>query len=95
MNITITGYAVADLLATANRWREDRGFVGKLGFVVIWHGAVCGWTAGLKAVDPSAWRPGCILVPEDEGSFYRLAGGGAQQGAERLERVEVIGGIIQ
>lgn len=48
----------------AREWRENQGYVGKGGVIIIFQDNVQGWVNELS--DPQSWIPGCIAV-DDEG----------------------------
>jgi hypothetical protein len=67
-----------DPVAEAISWREEHGYVGRGGVVVIFEGAVNGWVDRLR--NPDHWRPGCIAVDE-QGRTWSTTGGTEQGGA--------------
>lgn len=61
-----------DELDTAKQWREQHGYVGRGGVVVLYQGEVQSWVNKLR--NPEHWRPGCIAVDEEGRSWITLAG---------------------
>lgn len=68
----------------AKRWRDEYGYKGKGGVVVIHQGTANGWVNGLR--DPQHWQPGCVAVAED-GTCHQAVGGTAYDGAARWQQV--------
>lgn len=66
----------------AQKWREQRGYTGKGGVIVICDGVVNSWVNELR--DPNHWVPGCIAVDES-GNQWISVGGNRESGAERWE----------
>ena len=64
----------------AQEWREEYGYTGKGGVVVLWAGEAQGWLCELRA--PHRWQPGCVAVDED-GNEWVAVGGNQNSGAER------------
>lgn len=67
-------------VSKALRYREQEGYVGKGGVVVLYDLDVCGWCQSMPS--PSDWRPGCLAIDEDGNQWVSQAGS-AQVGAER------------
>ena len=67
----------------ANRYRVEHNKT--CGVVIIYQGAVAGWTWWLR--DPSHWQPGCLAVSVD-GRQWVAVGGNEMDGAELWERVK-------
>lgn len=67
-------------VSKASRYREQEGFVGKGGVVVMFNADVCGWCATMPV--PEHWRPGCLAIDE-AGNQWVSKGGSEQLGAER------------
>lgn len=63
----------------AKCWRDDNGYSGKGGVIVICGDVVQGWANELR--DPQHWIPGCIAVAED-GRCHEARGGNDYGGAE-------------
>lgn len=61
-----------DLIDAAHCWREQRGYVGAGGVVVIFSDEVQGWVNELR--DPHHWVPGCFAVNESGQVFQTVAG---------------------
>ncbi|WP_244131269.1 hypothetical protein [Burkholderia gladioli] len=59
-------------IATAHRWRQENGYVGRSGVVVLYSGEVQGWVNVLR--NPEHWRPGCIAVDEAGRQWMTVAG---------------------
>ena len=62
----------------AQAWREQNGYVGKGGIVVLWDGEVQSWCNELR--DPSHWQPGCVAVNE-QGLCWKAMLGDPKSGA--------------
>ena len=62
----------------ARCWREQNGYFGRGGVVVLYEGKVLGWVSTLRA--PGNWRPGCIAVDE-LGRSWTARAGNVQDGA--------------
>jgi hypothetical protein len=60
------------LIEVARRWREENGYVGRGGVIVLFNGEVQGWVNTLR--NPSHWQPGCIAVDEDGRTWTTIAG---------------------
>ena len=63
---------------TARLWREEHGYVGCGGVVVLFNGVVGSWVNKLR--NPGDWRPGCVAVDED-GKTWTAVAGSEQDGA--------------
>jgi hypothetical protein len=61
-----------DVIAIARSWREQYGYVGRGGVVVVHEGAAQGWVNALRNADH--WKPGCVAVDESGQSWTALAG---------------------
>jgi len=61
-----------DNLGVARRWREQWGYVGRGGVVVLLDGEVQSWVNELR--NPEHWQPGCIAVDEDGKTWTTIAG---------------------
>lgn len=62
----------------ANHWRNQRGYTGRGGVVVLFFGEVQGWCNQLR--NPEHWQPGCIAIDE-QGNHWTAIGGNARDGA--------------
>lgn len=90
-NMDATGsiHTAADV---ARRWREQRGYTGRGGVVVLFGDEVQGWGNALR--DPGHWRPGCVAVDESGG---QAALGSHADGALRwlpIQRIQDLGNPI-
>ena len=56
----------------AQRWRQENGYAGRGGVVVLFNGEVQGWVNKLR--NPDHWQPGCIAVDEQGHSWTTIAG---------------------
>jgi hypothetical protein len=56
----------------ASRWREEKGYVGRGGVVVVFNGEVQSWVNRLR--NPEHWQPGCIAVDEEGHTWTTIAG---------------------
>jgi len=63
---------MTDNLAAARRWREQWGYVGRGGIVVLFAGEVQSWVNELR--NPERWQPGCVAVDENGKSWTTVAG---------------------
>lgn len=61
-----------DLIEVARRWREQWGYVGRGGVVVIFEGEAQGWVNQLR--NPDRWQPGCVAIDERGRSWTTFAG---------------------
>ena len=61
-----------DNMAAARRWREQWGYIGRGGVVVLLDGEVQSWVNQLR--NPEHWQPGCIAVDEEGKSWTTIAG---------------------
>ena len=52
-----------NLIAVARRWREENGYVGRGGVIVLFEGDVQSWVNALR--NPEHWLPGCVAIDED------------------------------
>ncbi len=57
---------------TARLWREQNGYCGRGGVVVLFNGKVNSWVNELR--NPDHWRPGCVAVDEQGRSWTAVAG---------------------
>lgn len=53
-------------------WRDQHGYTGRGGVVVVYHGEVCGWMDRLR--NPESWQPGCVAIDEDGRTWQTIAG---------------------
>ncbi|RJP48782.1 MAG: hypothetical protein C4586_08710 [Anaerolineaceae bacterium] len=74
-------------LDIANKWRDENGYIGKGGVIVILNGEVNSWVNELR--NPEHWVPGCIAVDE-RGNEWRTVGGTEQAGADRWEPIKIV-----
>lgn len=63
---------------SANRWRNQNGYTGRGGVVVLFGGEVQGWCNQLR--NPEHWQPGCVAVDEC-GNRWIAVGGNSKDGA--------------
>ncbi len=56
----------------ARRWREQWGYVGRGGVVVLFEGKAQGWVNELR--NPDHWQPGCVAFDEQGRSWTTIAG---------------------
>jgi len=72
----------ADLIKSpvdeAQRWRDEKGYAGRGGVVVIFNGSADAWVDKLR--NPEHWQPGCVAVDEN-GRTWTAIGGTEQDGA--------------
>lgn len=61
-----------DNLAAARRWREQWGYIGRGGVVVVLDGEVQSWVNKLR--NPEHWQPGCVALDEDGKGWTTVAG---------------------
>jgi hypothetical protein len=59
-------------LEVACRWRQENGYVGRGGVVVLFNGEVQIWVNVLR--NPGHWQPGCIAVDEEGRTWTTIAG---------------------
>ena len=59
-------------MAAARRWREQWGYIGRGGVVVLFGGEVQSWVNELR--NAANWQPGCVAVDEDGKSWTTIAG---------------------
>jgi hypothetical protein len=74
-----------DTLKITSEWRNDNGYKGRGGVIVLFDGEVQGWCNQLR--DPDHWRPGCIAVDET-GQHWEAVGGNATLGAYNWQRLD-------
>lgn len=70
-NMDATGWIRTAADAT-RRWREQHGYAGRGGVVVLFGGEVQGWVNTLR--DPGHWRPGCVAVDESGTCWQAVLG---------------------
>jgi hypothetical protein len=80
------------IIDTCKHWRDDNGYTGKGGVVVIWMGKVHSWVNELR--DPKHWQPGCIAVNE-EGACWKTIGGDQYYGAKSWENISLPASSIE
>ncbi len=68
----------------AKIWRDEKGYTGRGGVIVIFDGVVNSWVNKLR--DSDHWSPGCIAVDES-GHQWVSSGGNMQRGAVRWEPI--------
>lgn len=56
----------------ANAWRQENGYVGRGGVVVLFNGEVQSWVNKLR--NPEHSQPGCVAVDEEGRSWTTIAG---------------------
>ncbi len=56
----------------SRQWREDHGYVGRGGVIVLFRGQVQGWVNQLR--NPEHWQPGCVAIDETGQSWTAIAG---------------------
>lgn len=69
---------VRRLRLRAADWRRDQPDTPAGGWVIVYGGKACGWTAEL--VKPEDWQPGCYAVPP-VGTIWKAIGGNDEIGA--------------
>jgi hypothetical protein len=67
-----------DTVSISRQWRQENGYQGRGGVVVLFDGEVQGWCNHLR--DPDHWRPGCIAIDES-GQHWEAVGGNHFYGA--------------
>ena len=70
--------SMEEWIKIALAWREQHGYVGKGGIVVLWDGEVQSWCNELR--DPGHWQPGCIAINE-QGCCWKATLGDTEAGA--------------
>jgi len=73
-----------NVIELAKKWREEKGYTGKGGVIVIHEGEVNSWVNELR--DPEHWAPGCIAVDE-AGNMWVSVGGNDKKGSKTWEPV--------
>lgn len=66
------------LIDTTRQWREQHGYIGKGGVVIVFDGCAQGWVDRLR--NPEHWRPGCVAIDE-AGQSWTAVNGNDQDGA--------------
>lgn len=69
---------MGDVVEAANGWREQFGYIGRGGVVVIYDGIADAWMNQLR--NPERWQPGCVAVDES-GRSWTAFGGNERDGA--------------
>ncbi|SDR62967.1 hypothetical protein SAMN05445850_8541 [Paraburkholderia tuberum] len=64
--------SMATPIDIAHRWRQENGYVGRGGVVVLFDGEVQNWVNKLR--NPEHWQPGCIAVDEQGHTWTAIAG---------------------
>lgn len=64
--------ATTNDMAAARRWREQWGYVGRGGVIVLFGGEVQSWVNELR--NPESWRPGCVAVDEEGRTWTTVVG---------------------
>ena len=59
---------MTDNMAEAPRWREQWGYIGRCGVIVLFDSEVQSWVNQLR--NPEHWQPGCIVVDEEGKTDY-------------------------
>ncbi len=65
-------------IEVAKRWREQYGYVGRGGVIVVFEGEGQSWVNELR--NPEHWRPDCVAVDE-AGRTWTAVAGDEQKGA--------------
>lgn len=60
------------LIEIARSWREQNGYVGRGGVIVLFDGKVQSWVNELR--NPEHWQPGCVAIDEQDRSWTTIAG---------------------
>jgi hypothetical protein len=60
------------VIEVARRWREENGYAGRGGVIVLFNGEVQSSVNTLRNADH--WQPGCIAVDENGKSWTTIAG---------------------
>jgi len=63
---------MSDLFEIARAWREEKGYTGRGGVIVIHDGIVNSWVDMLR--NPEHWVPGCAAIDESGKSWVTIAG---------------------
>jgi hypothetical protein len=66
------GVTIDSVAEIAQRWREENGYVGRGGVVVLFGRDVQSWVNTLR--NPEHWQPGCVAIDEDGKSWTAIAG---------------------
>jgi hypothetical protein len=61
-----------DVITLARQWREENGYIGRGGVVVVFDGVVNSWVNALR--NPKHWKPGSIAVDEAGCSWTTIVG---------------------
>ncbi|TFE37150.1 hypothetical protein E2553_41835 [Paraburkholderia dipogonis] len=69
---------IVTLFERARLWREDNGYVGRGGVVVLFGDEVQSWVNTLR--NPEHWQPGCVAVDE-AGRMWTTIAGSERDGA--------------
>jgi DNA-directed RNA polymerase subunit RPC12/RpoP len=76
--VTFAAESVKPPIEEAQHWREEKGYVGRGGVVVVFKGTADAWVDKLR--NPNHWQPGCIAVDES-GRTWTAIGGTERDGA--------------
>lgn len=76
--VTFATDPIKSPVEVAERWRDEKGYRGRGGVVVIFNGSADAWVDKLR--NPDHWQPGCIAVDEN-GRTWTAIGGTKQDGA--------------
>lgn len=76
--VTFAADPIKSPVEEAQRWRDEKGYSGCGGVVVIFNGSADAWVDKLR--NPDHWQPGCIAVDEN-GRTWTAIGGTEQDGA--------------
>lgn len=68
-----------NIISIAQDWREQHGYQGAGGVVIVFEGEGTGWMDELRS--PEQWVPGSIAVDES-GSCWNAIGGNPYDGAK-------------
>jgi hypothetical protein len=60
------------LTALATEWRNNHGYTGKGGVIVVFNDEVQGWVNALR--NPEHWVAGCMAIDEEGGVWQTIAG---------------------
>jgi hypothetical protein len=77
-SITAEAQIIVTVFETARRWREENGYVGPGGMVVLLGDEVQSWVNTLR--NPEHWQPGCVAIDE-EGRTWTTVVGSERHGA--------------
>lgn len=69
---------ITHIVRLAQLWRQENGYLGRGGVVVVFENEVQGWVSTLRS--PGHWQPGCVAVAET-GECWTAIIGNAQHGS--------------